>query len=222
MEVISTMWRYRIGFTQQELTSALSKPVNLPELFELFVKHDIGFSYDIPARALPALIPQVLGAGYKNPSIMRTDAPHSFSCSSLVSYLYLLAGMSWMPSISVDKFAFGTPIAKEELRFGDLIFTNSGEGRIYYETIEWKKGTPVPEGVDHVGIYMGEDKVLHASRKSGGVAIEDIATAPSFDRIVGYRRIGDIYEYHISVFIPDDRPQLRNSAAFFDWVGSQI
>lgn len=216
------MWRYRLGFTKEELEKALGKEVAIGTLAAFFDVHDISFTYDVPEIALRTLIPSVLGAAYKNPSMMREDAPKSFSCSSLVSYLYLLIGMPWMPSISVDKYVFGKEIGKEDLRFGDLIFTNSGEGRIYYETIEWKKGTPVPEGIDHVGIYMGGDRVLHASKKSGGVAIEDISVAPSFDRIVGYRRIGDISKKHFSVFVPDNKPELRNTEAFFAFVSLHL
>lgn len=222
MGVINIMWRYRIGFTTEELEYALGNEVPLERVFAILTREGLSFTYDIPESVMLALIPQLVGAGYKNPSTMRVDAPSNFSCSSLVSYIYLLAGMPWMPSISVDKFAFGQKISREDLRFGDLIFTNSGEGRIYYETVEWNKGTPVPEGVDHVGIYMGDDKVLHASKKSGGVAIEEVAVAPSFDRIVGYRRIGDIRKPHVSVFIPDTMPLLRNPANFLAWLKSQI
>ncbi len=216
------MWRYRIGFSETDVRTAVGKEVDAATLSALFVREGLAFSYDIPEEVIKSLIPSVLGAAYRNPSTMRTDAPRYFACSSLVSYLYLLAGMPWMPSISVDKYVFGTPVDRDELRFGDLIFTNSGEGRIYFETIEWRKGTPVPEGVDHVGIYMGDDKVLHASKSSGGVAIEDISTAPSFDKIVGYRRIGDITVPHFSVIIPDEKPELRTPEAFFAWVRERI
>lgn len=216
------MWRYRIGFTIDELERALGVEVPLKQLIDILVREGIFFNYDIPELVMHSLIPQLVGASYKNPSTMRLDAPHGFSCSSLVSYVYLLSGMPWMPSISVDKFVFGEAVDREDLRFGDLIFTNSGEGRIYYETIEWNKGTPVPVGVDHVGIYMGEEKVLHASKKSGGVAVEDIAVAPSFDRIVGYRRMGDIRKPHLSIFIPGDRSDLRNTPALFNWIKTKI
>ncbi len=212
------MWRYRIGFTLEQLDEALGKSVSFDDFSAFLSHHGFEFTYARPDAIMKDLIPQLLGAGYNNPSIMRTDAPASFSCSSLVSYVFILAGMEWMPSISVDKFVFGGPVKKEDLRFGDLIFTNSGEGRIYYETVEWKKGTPVPEGVDHVGIYLGDGTVFHASKKSGGVAIEHITEAPSFDRIVGYRRIGDVTKEHFTVFIPDDKPELRSTASFFAWV----
>ncbi|HXK38105.1 MAG TPA: NlpC/P60 family protein [Candidatus Paceibacterota bacterium] len=212
------MWRYRIGFTAEQLNANLGVQMSFEDICLFLDSHGLSFTYDLPEQVIRSVIPQVLGAKYKNPSVMREDAPQSFSCSSLVSYLYILAGMPWMPSISVDKYVFGDVITEDELRFGDLIFTNSGEGRIYYETIEWKKGTPVPEGVDHVGVYMGDGKVLHASKKSGGVAIEDLSIAPSFDRIVGYRRIGDITKKHFAVFIPDEMPALRNTEAFFTWM----
>jgi hypothetical protein len=42
---------------------------------------------------------------------------------------------------------------------------NSGvlKRKIDYKSIEFLKGTDVPEGVDHCGLYIGDNKVIHAS-----------------------------------------------------------
>jgi len=112
-----------------------------------------------------------LKSKYKNPSSMRIDAPEYFSCSSLISYLY--EGV-FMPSISIDKYLFTKDLAEksnlitlndlENLKFGDLIFTNSGEGKIYTEGVEYKKGDKVEAGIDHVAMYVGENKIIHISK----------------------------------------------------------
>ena len=64
---------------------------------------------------------------------MRVDAPNAFSCSSLISYLY--EGI-YMPSISIDKYLYtkgaGNEIKNDnDLKFGDLVFINTGEVKNY-------------------------------------------------------------------------------------------
>ena len=139
---------------------------------------------------------------------MRIEAPQAFSCSSLISYIYTQAGV-WMPSLSVDKYLFGTPVLKEKLQFGDLIFSNTGNGKIYYGTVEYHPGTKISEGVDHVGMYVGNNEVLHATKRHGKVIVETLDDFNNISKIVGYRRVADLKEERFVVIIPDDRKDLK-------------
>ena len=190
-------WQYTVGFSTKDINEKLLGKS--------------GFSYKkvIVEDVLRKAIQECIGALYKNPSSMRIDAPKAFSCSSLISYIYTQAGV-WMPSISVDKYVFGTLINENELMFGDLVFSNTGEGRIYRETVEYKLGTKVPEGVDHVAFYLGNGEILHASKSLGKVGIEKLSEAKSLKNIVGFRRVADIKEERLVIDIPEDRRDLRN------------
>ncbi len=68
-------------------------------------------------------------------------------CSGLTQLVYSLNGVE-LPRDSADQRGCGTEIGRDEIDPGDLIFS---------------------EG--HVVIYMGEDLVLHASQKEGGVTV---------------------------------------------------
>lgn len=199
-------WLYKTGFLEEELPALLIDKSKRAEVFSLLAQMGVTVEEIAPEQVIKSSLGGLIGKPYKNPSIMRIDAPEAFSCSSFVSYPFTLAGI-WMPSISIDKYVFGTPIERSDLKYGDLIFSNTGEivaTGIYYESVEWKPGTPVPEGVDHVGIYLGDNKVVHASRSNGGVAIEDVDTAKNFgNKIVGYRRIADLSQPRFVVIIPD-------------------
>ncbi len=209
------MWKYRVGFSTNEARKILGNEITNEDISHLLEQHHFSFSYESPRAVFERLIPEVIGAEYKNPSIMQKDAPRAFSCSSLVSYLATMSGMPWMPSITADKYVYLKPIHKDDLSYGDLIFSNSGEGRIYYESIEWRHGTKIPEGVDHVGIYMGNNKVLHSSKTINGTDILDLDESVSFkNKIVGYRRIADMDEKRYCVIVPDDRPDLFNTNSF--------
>lgn len=196
-------FQYKIGFSLKEFNQIGDKKFEEIEVEKILSDKGLEYKKVIVKDALTATLPECLKAIYKNPSSMRLDAPHFFSCSSLISYLYTQAGV-WMPSLSIDKYVFGTPISKEDLTFGDLIFANSGIGMIRTETVEYNPGTQVPEGVDHVGMYLGENKVLHATKKFGGVIIETLQEFESTSKIVGYRRVADVEEERYVVLVPNN------------------
>ena len=206
-------FQYKIGFSLKEFNEIAGKKFENTKIENLLSEKGFEYKKVIVGEALQKTIPECMNAVYKNPSSMRLDAPKAFSCSSLVSYLYTQVGV-WMPSISIDKYVFGMPISKRDLKFGDLVFSNSGNGSIRYETVEYKPNTKVPEGVDHVGMYLGENKILHATKKYGGVVVETLGEFESTSKIVGYRRVTDINEERFVVNIPDDREDLKNKNSF--------
>lgn len=212
------MWKYRVGFSLSEAKKYLGEQVTDNDLARLLAQHNFEFSHTTPRKIFEELVPDVIGAAYKNPSIMQTDAPRAFSCSTLVSYFATLSGMPWMPSTTVDKYVYLSAVRKDELAYGDLIFANSNEGKIHYASVEWRKGTPVPEGVDHVGIYLGEGKVLHASRTIGIADVQNLGDAISFKNIVGYRRIADVDELRYAVVVPNERDDLFSVASLLHYL----
>lgn len=218
----ASAWQYRVGVSLLEIERVLGVSVTEESCADAFSRLGFSYEYESVEDALRAAIPDTLGAVYKNPSSMRADAPGAFSCSSLVSYLYTRAGV-WMPSLSVDKYVFGMPIERGDLRFGDCVFSNSGNGRIYTETVEYRPGTPVPEGVDHVGIYVGDGRVLHAARAANGVIEEDLETSPAFANIIGFRRmVPDLAEKRFVVNIPFERLDLRIKEDLIEEVARMI
>ena len=163
-----------------------------------------GFKYELVEveAALRAHIPETLGKPYRYHTSMREDAPEFFSCSSLPSYLYVFAGVP-MPSLVIEKFSFTKPIEEGEARFGDFVYS--------FNDADEDRKSP-----NHMGIYMGDGKVLQAAGLwyKGKVLIEDMKESPSFKNIVGYGRVAaDLKEKRYVVEIPDDRPDLRSREA---------
>lgn len=210
------MWKYLVGFSVDEARQKLGGNVSSEEIISMLKKHGFSYTYDTPASVIADIIPSLLGKEYKNPSTMQKDAPNAFSCSSLVSYLATIAGLPWMPSITADKYIYLPEVSASDLQYGDLLFSNSGEGKIHFASIEWRHGTIIPEGVDHVGMYLGDSMVLHASRTTGCVKIESLTEAVSFRNIVGYRRIADLTEPRFCITIPDEFPELRSKDALLN------
>lgn len=94
-----------------------------------------------------------------------TSGPTTFDCSGLTSYAYRQVGIS-LPRSSRAQFSMGTSVAKSDLQPGDLVF--------YYSP------------VSHVGIYIGDGKIVDAANPSSGVRITDLNSMP----FSGARRVG--------------------------------
>lgn len=82
------------------------------------------------------------------------------------------------------------------------------------------KGTSVPEGVDHVGIYLGDDTIIHASRNNeSGVEIQKLSESAGFKNIVGYRRFVVSDEERFVVTVPAPRLDLRIKEDLIEEIG---
>jgi cell wall-associated NlpC family hydrolase len=79
--------------------------------------------------------------------------PDAFDCSGLVNYVHRRLGIT-VPRTAAEQFAAATPVPRRDLRPGDLVFFRL-QGR----------------AVDHVGIYAGDDRFVHAPQSGGAVRV---------------------------------------------------
>ncbi|GGI46525.1 glycoside hydrolase [Paenibacillus marchantiophytorum] len=93
---------------------------------------------------------QYLGVRYKFSALKGSTS--SFDCSSFTQYVYGKYGIN-LPRSSKQQSQVGTFVARNQLQPGDLVF--------FYSPIH------------HVGIYMGNGKILH-TYGSPGVTISDM------------------------------------------------
>ena len=87
-----------------------------------------------------------------------------FDCSGLISYVYAQIGVS-LPHHAASQYAYGVPVAYEDLQPADLVFFS---------------------GLSHMGMYIGGGQFIHAPHTGDVVRIEYLAGYSSF---VGARRI---------------------------------
>lgn len=93
--------------------------------------------------------------------------PDSFDCSGLVQSAYKEAGIEISRSTS-SQIREGSKVNKNELKIGDLVFLN------------------MSTGYGHVGLYVGDNKIIHSSAPGDVVKISDIKY---FNVFSGGRRI---------------------------------
>ena len=201
---------YKVGISLSELNGILGTKILKIELENILAR--LGFSYEVvddPRLQVVSQAPSFVGKPYKYGASILYGAPYAFDCSGLVAYLWKEAGVA-LPRMSIDQFVFSEEVSKDTLLPGDLIFSNSETDNVYYESVEWMPGTKVPEGVDHVGMYLGDGRIIHASRyNKEGVAIENLKESPRFTKVVGARRVALSSEPRFVVTIPFERLDLR-------------
>ena len=91
-------------------------------------------------------------------------------CSGFVRAVYNLCGVN-IPRTSGEQFRTGDKVAKDELRDGDLAFFGAAV-----------------EKINHVGIYVGSGRFVHAPRRGDEIKISPIDDKYFTERFVGARR----------------------------------
>jgi peptidoglycan DL-endopeptidase CwlO len=92
------------------------------------------------------------------------EGPNSFDCSGLTSWAFQQVGVT-LPRSSSQQARVGTPVSRDQLRPGDLLF--------FYQP------------VSHVGIYVGDNKMINAPQTGDVVKYSDISRRP----LTGARRL---------------------------------
>jgi cell wall-associated NlpC family hydrolase len=95
-----------------------------------------------------------------------------FDCSGLVAYVYREGAGLALPRNTFELSHLGAPIERAALMPGDLVFYNT-QRREY----------------SHVGIYLGEDRFIHAPSSGGEVRVEYLRADYWTRRYSGARRV---------------------------------
>ncbi|MEU5662795.1 C40 family peptidase [Streptomyces longwoodensis] len=92
-----------------------------------------------------------------SPYVWGATGPNAFDCSGLVLAAYRSAGVS-LPRTTYAQIDAGRRVSRSELRPGDLVFFYSG--------------------ISHVGLYVGNGRMIHAPNPSAPVRIAPIDEMP--------------------------------------------
>lgn len=110
------------------------------------------------------------------PYVWGAEGPNSFDCSGFTQYVMKKSAGVSIPRVSRDQSKYGAYVNRGDLRSGDLIF---------FDTEGSNNGS-----VSHVGIYMGNGEMIHASSGSSKkVTISNINSSYYSSRYVNARRV---------------------------------
>ncbi|GAA3953511.1 C40 family peptidase [Streptomyces marokkonensis] len=105
------------------------------------------------AAAAVAYAHQKIGSPY----VWGATGPDAFDCSGLIQAAYRAAGVS-LPRTTYAQIDAGRRVSRSELRPGDLVFFYSG--------------------ISHVGIYIGDGRMIHAPNPSAPVRVAPLDVMP--------------------------------------------
>ena len=131
-----------------------------------------------------------LGKPYKYGAKLQ-EAPRIFDCSTFIQYLYKRININ-LPRTALAQAHYGKKVSLKNLEPGDLIFLHR----------QWGHYNPeFPQGIGHVGIYIGNNKVIHASpqqstkwrtikgKVKGGVVEQSLKNYLKSEKLIVIKRI---------------------------------
>jgi len=84
--------------------------------------------------------------------------PERFDCSGLALYVYRQLGIA-LPRVSLEQASTGVHVDRSELKPGDLVFFS------------------LRRAIDHVGIFLGNNRFVHAPRRHEPVRVDNLDDA---------------------------------------------
>ena len=145
-------------------THVKSKPVSLKEIASRYGDGPT-FEGDPEAIRLSSLL------FYGTPYRFGGNSSHALDCSAFVQKVFRANGIE-LPRDSRAQAKYGYKVSLSELKPGDLLF---------FKTYK--------RDVSHVGIYIGDGKMIHAARRGGGVKISSIYDPYYIQRFLFAKRV---------------------------------
>ena len=108
-----------------------------------------------------------IGARY----VYGSNGPYSFDCSGFTRYVLGKQGVN-LPHSAAQQARMGRFVRRSGLIPGDLVFFNT-----------------MGRGVSHVAVYVGDNKVVHATNPRDGVVVSSLSERYWSARYVGARRV---------------------------------
>lgn len=125
-------------------------------------------------EALLELAEALKGTPYKMVWDANDPANGYLDCSGFMQYIYKTTGVyDSMPRTAQEQYNVCTPISKDELKEGDLVFFTGT-----YDTTS---------PVTHVGMYIGNGEFIHAA--SAGVGTANLNWGYYQEHFYGYGRL---------------------------------
>jgi peptidoglycan DL-endopeptidase CwlO len=125
------------------------------------------YDADVPAARYSHVVPialQYLGVPY----VWGGSSPSTgFDCSGFIMFVFAQVGV-YLPHHAASQFSYGTPVSREQLAPGDLVFF---------------------DGLGHAGIYIGGGQFVHAPHTGDVVKISSLYDSWYAATWVGGRRL---------------------------------
>jgi lipoprotein Spr len=141
-----------------------ASPVQLK--YAVLMKTEVEY---LPSKTLLQAVDEYFGVRYRTGGNTRSG----IDCSGFTCAVYAAAYGFALPRVSKEQYRLSRKVSTAELQEGDLLFFNT-------------RGS----GVSHVGVYLGNNKFIHAT-VHGGVMVNDLFEKYYLQRYLGAGRYDD-------------------------------
>ncbi len=142
-----------VQFSSKAAPAVTRIPAAAPKLKGVPVEQKASRAASSSAQTAVSAALSKVGSRY----VYSATGPNAFDCSGLTSFAYRQAGIT-LPRNSRSQFSAGQHVSRSNLKPGDLVF--------YYSPIS------------HVGIYVGNGKIVHAANPRTGVNTTSVDSMP--------------------------------------------
>jgi len=149
-----------LSVPSQASADELQKPSETLSLFERYTSR----AQDLVLKGL-----ELVGVNYRRGG---SDPDKGLDCSGFVQLVFSDAAGLLLPRTAREQSNVGETIEKAELKAGDLVFFNT-----------------MRHAFSHVGIYLGDNRFLHAPHSGAEVRVEDMRQSYWIKRYNGARRV---------------------------------
>lgn len=155
------------------------------------------FNILLPTKVLAAAGNDIVAEGKKHlgkPYVFGSTGPNSFDCSGFVQYVYKQFNID-LPRTTYSQINVGSEVSRDQLIPGDIIFTSSS----------------------HVGIYVGNNQMIHAPQSKDVVKISTIWSFYKARRVAQVSNFQNeqlersLFDAH---FYADKYPDLKNAFGY--------
>lgn len=112
---------------------------------------------------------ELVGINYRRGG---TNPDTGLDCSGFVQVVFRDAVGKLLPRTAKEQSQVGDVVDKKELKPGDLVFFNT-----------------MRRAFSHVGIYLGDNRFMHAPRTGAEIRVEDMSQSYWVKRYNGARRV---------------------------------
>lgn len=129
---------------------------------------------EVKANQLIQTAKSLIGKATYSTATYKPTAPYKFSCATFLMYIFEKNGVDLGTYNEDYMMQQGTPVARNQLKKGDLVFFDS-------------RGGKVP---NHVAMYIGNNKVIHMADSKQNIVISDMNSKSYYkDSYIGARRV---------------------------------
>ena len=128
---------------------------------------------DTTVNSKVASVVNIAKAQVGKPYVWGAEGPNSFDCSGLIYYAYKNGASITIPRVSRDQAKYGSYVSTSNMKAGDIIYFDSTKDGV----------------VNHVAMYIGDGKYVHAPRSGENVRIDSTSSSYFTKYALGARRI---------------------------------